>query len=69
MEMLWCFINALQLIHFIPMMKLYFPSHARVVFSYISIVNMDNVVMKSIFELIFDLGQIDRVEFEERFTR
>ena len=50
MEMMWTFINAMQLIHFIPMMKLFFPSHARVMFSFVSIANMDNVVMAALFE-------------------
>ena len=42
METMWMMINALQIVHFIPMMTLFFPTHARVVFGYVAIANLDN---------------------------
>ena len=38
----WCFINVLQILHYLPMFTLYFPSNVLIMFSYIGIVNMEN---------------------------
>ena len=69
MEMMWSFINALQLVHFIPMMTLTFPPNGRLMFSYVSLANMDNVFMQGIFEAIFDTAELDDQQFNERFAR
>ena len=69
MEILFALINALQIIHFIPMMTLFFPPHARVMFSFVSVANMDNAMMAYIFSFFVDEAQLQGTPFNERFER
>ena len=71
MDQLWGLVNSLQIIHFIPMMSLFFPAHARVMFDYISIANADNVPLATAFGWLYtpdDLA-IDDYPYTFRFER
>ena len=70
MEFLWAFLNTLQLIHYIPMMNLHFPAHARIMFGYVGIANADNPVLASMFGTFYDETKFyDDAAFNERFER
>mmetsp|Transcript_4078 Transcript_4078/g.4993 ORF Transcript_4078/g.4993 Transcript_4078/m.4993 type:complete len:116 (+) Transcript_4078:723-1070(+) len=51
-------INILQLLHFTPMMTLYYPRVMLTMFSYISLVNMNNLVLFVLFSLTVDESKI-----------
>ena len=55
---LWAMLNMLQILHFVPMMTLYYPQVLLTMFSYIALVNMNNLILFSLFSLMIDQNQI-----------
>ena len=51
-------LNILQLLHFVPMMTLFYPQVLLSMFSYISLVNMNNWMLMALFSLTIDKDQI-----------
>eukprot|EP00347_Sterkiella_histriomuscorum_P009708 403340186 len=56
MEILWTFLNVLQIINYIPNLKLYFPTSMTMMFSYLSIANSDIQIIADIFSYVFNLN-------------
>ena len=59
---LWAMLNMLQILHFVPMMTLYYPQVLLTMFSYIALVNMNNLILFSLFSLMIDQNQISSQE-------
>jgi len=51
------------------MMTLFFPTHAQVMFSYVSLANMDNVVLAALFDVMVDSSKLEAKPFNFRFER
>ena len=59
---LWAMLNMLQILHFVPMMTLFYPQVLLTMFSYIALVNMNNLILFSLFSLMIDQNQISSQE-------
>ncbi|CAI2378132.1 unnamed protein product [Moneuplotes crassus] len=65
---IWTLINALQILHYMPMLKLYFPQNILKMFSFTGMVNMENQMLSNIFLLHVDTNQInDKGPLDYRF--
>ena len=56
-------VNTLQIIHFLPMMSLFFPVHARVMYSFVAIANMDNYFLNQLFAMLYDPDSLSHIEY------
>ncbi len=54
----WSMVNALQLIHFMPLMNLHLPGNVQTMFAGLSIFNMQNVPMLEMFKIHFDDSEL-----------
>ena len=59
---LWTMLNMLQILHFVPMMTLFYPQVLLTMFTYIALVNMNNLILFSLFSLMIDQNQISSQE-------
>jgi hypothetical protein len=56
MELLWTFLNVVQIMDYIPNLKLYFPSSMKMMFSYLRIANSDIAIIEEWFSYLFNLN-------------
>ena len=55
---MWAMLNMLQILHFVPMMTLYYPQVLLTMFSYIGLVNMNNLLLFALFSLMINQSEI-----------
>jgi hypothetical protein len=59
---LWSLINVLQLLHYMPMFTLYFPTVLLKAFSFVGLANMENEYLSSLFLLSINEKQLEHKE-------
>ena len=55
---MWSLINTVQLLHYFPIMSLYYSQEIYLLNSFLNVANMDNVILQSVFELHFDQEEL-----------
>lgn len=56
MELMWSFLNVVQVINYIPNLKLFFPSTMKLMFSFLAIANQDISILSDLFAYLFNIN-------------
>jgi cysteine-rich repeat protein len=67
MEMLWCLLNTMQIISFLPLMTPYFPKHVQIMFEVLSFSNLKFPFMSDIFKSFTYLDQIKLKSYNSKY--
>lgn len=65
---MWSIVNWLQILHYLAMMTLFFPKIIMLAFGFLSIANMDNQLLSTLYQLHFDSSLVEnRTSWDYRF--